>query len=188
MLTMKDFIPEDDKILREEAQPVSFPLDQETQDLIHSMREFLINSQDEEIAEKYELRAGVGLAAPQLGITKQIFVIYIMDFDEEGNPTEPIIDQVFINPRIVSHSVQEAALREGEGCLSVPRQVEGYVPRPRRVKFSYQDMNGETHEVRHKDYLAIVLQHELDHLKGILFYDHINPENPWHKAPDLEII
>lgn len=188
MITMKDFIAEDDPILRKEAEAVSFPLDSETLELIEKMREFLKNSQDEEIANKHGLRPGVGLAAPQLGVSKQIFAVFLMEYDEEGNPIEPIIDQVFINPKIISHSVQKAALREGEGCLSVPRNVDGYVPRPKRVKITYQDINGEEHSLREKDYIAMVLQHELDHLKGILFYDYINPDNPWHKEADLDLL
>ena len=98
MITMKDFVPEKDPILREHAQEVSFPLSKEDYELATKMREFLINSQDEAMAEKYQLRPGVGVAAPQIGQSKQIFAIYIMDYDEEGNPTEPKVDQIVINP------------------------------------------------------------------------------------------
>ena len=101
--------------------------------------------------------------------------------------TDVIIDEVFINPRILKHSVKKAALSEGEGCLSVPRSVPGLVPRPRRVTFEYQDIEGDFYEVKLSDYEAIVTQHEIDHLKGILFYDHINPEKPW-EADDNTIV
>lgn len=186
MISMKDFIPEEDPILRMRAEEVSFPLSEEEKDLIDHMREFLKNSQDEELAEKYDLRPGVGVAAPQLGVSKQIFVVYLVDYDEEGQVSEVLMDQAFINPKIKSHSVQLAALDQGEGCLSVPREVPGLVPRPKRVTLTYQDLEGESHQVKLRDYQAIVVQHELDHLKGILFYDHINEEDPWdHQGIEL---
>ncbi|XJS11405.1 peptide deformylase [Aerococcaceae bacterium WGS1372] len=188
MITMKDFIPENNDILREQADKVEFPLDEETKQIAQEMRQFLINSQDEEIAKKYGLRAGVGLAAPQLGIKKQIFAVYLMDSDEDGNPIEPIIDEIFINPTIVKHAVMKVALKEGEGCLSVPREVPGIVPRPKRVTIKYYNLDGEEKEIRLKDYEAIVVQHEIDHLKGILFYDHINSSSPWVKDENTTLI
>lgn len=188
MITMKDFIPENDPLLREQADLVEFPLNDETRELALEMRQFLINSQDEEIAEKYGLRAGVGVAAPQLGIKKQMFAVYLMDYDEDGNPTEPIIDEVFINAVIVKHAVLKVALKEGEGCLSVPREVPGVVARPKRVTLKYYNLEGEEQEIRLSDYEAIVVQHEMDHLKGILFYDHINNEKPWVADDDTSLI
>lgn len=185
---MDNFVPENHPILREVAEEVQFPLDNDTVKLADEMLEFLINSQDEELSEKYELRAGVGLAAPQIGIGKQIFAIHLMEYDEDGNPTEPIMSQVMFNPKVISHSIENAALQDGEGCLSVNRNVPGFVPRPRRIKFSYQDEKGAKHVLRLRDYEAIVIQHELDHLKGIMFYDHINETDPWAKDPKLTII
>lgn len=179
MITMNNFIAEDNPILRKEAELVSFPLSDEDMTLIKEMREFLINSQDEELAEKYDLRPGVGLAAPQLGISKQIFVVYLTEEDEETGESEVILDLAIINPKVKSHAVQQVAIREGEGCLSVPRDVPGLVPRPKRVRISYQDIDGNHCELKARDFEAIVLQHELDHLKGIMFYDHIQEANPW---------
>lgn len=188
MIKMEDFIAEDNPILRMQAEAVSFPLSEEIKELASKMRQFLINSQDEEIAEKYGLRAGVGVAAPQLGISKQIFALYITEMDEEGNLTKVSMDEIMINPQIISHSVQRTALREGEGCLSVRRPVEGLVPRPRRVKVKYQNLDGHDKVVRLKDYEAMVVQHEIDHLKGIMFYDYINEEAPWFQEDDVELI
>lgn len=188
MITMKDFVPEKDPILREHAQEVSFPLSKEDYELATKMREFLINSQDEAMAEKYQLRPGVGVAAPQIGQSKQIFAIYIMDYDEEGNPTEPKVDQIVINPKLISHSIEEVALKDGEGCLSVRRAVPGYVPRPKRAKIKFYDLEGKEHVVKLRNYEAIVFQHELDHLKGIMFYDHINSDAPWAHADNVTII
>lgn len=188
MITMEDFIPEADPILRAAAEPVEFPLSEDLKETAMKMRQFLINSQDAEIAEEYGLRPGVGVAAPQIGLSKQLFAIYITDFDEDGNPTDPTIDEIMINPKVLSHSVQRAALKEGEGCLSVPREVPGIVPRPKRVTIEFQTTDGTKKTVRLKDYEAVVIQHEIDHLKGIMFYDHINSEDPWKQEEDVTLI
>lgn len=177
---MKDFIEEDDPVLRQPANPVVFPLDEEERNLIKEMRQFLINSQDDELAEKYDLRSGVGVAAPQLGVSKQIFVAYLPEYDEAGNIVGTQLDNVFINPKIIRESIKKVALPEGEGCLSVRRSVPGYVPRSKRITLQYQDIDGETHQVRLQNMPAIVTQHEFDHLKGILFYDRIDKENPFN--------
>lgn len=187
MIRMKDFVPENSEILHQVMEPVTFPLSEEDHQLIEQMREYLVNSQDEHLAKKYDIRPGVGLAAPQIGRNKQIFVVYVDDYDEEGNSVGPSLDQVFINPKIIRQSVQEIALKEGEACLSVPRDVPGYVPRAKRITIQYQDMQGNLQELRLKDFEAIVVQHELDHLKGIMFYDHINPDNPW-KRDNFELL
>ncbi|MDT3391881.1 MAG: peptide deformylase, partial [Bacillota bacterium] len=71
------------------------------------------------------------------------------------------------------------ALSEGEGCLSVDRDVPGYVVRHDRITLRYYDIDGNQHKIRLKNYPAIVCQHEIDHLHGILFYDHIDHEHPF---------
>ena len=81
--------------------------------------------------------------------------------------------------KILSHSVQDACLGEGEGCLSVDREVPGYVVRHAKITVSYYDMNGEKHKIRLKNYESIVVQHEIDHINGVMFYDHINDQNPF---------
>ena len=188
MITMQDIIEEGHPTLRQAAEAVEFPLTDELKETALAMHEFLVNSQNPEIAEKYGLRAGVGLAAPQINLAKQIFAVHIMSYDEEGNEAEPLLSEILFNPKIISHSVQEVALRDGEGCLSVNREVPGLVPRPRRIRLRYQDVEGKEHELRLRDYEAIVVQHELDHLKGIMFYDHINQQQPWYEKPGLELL
>ncbi len=101
---------------------------------------------------------------------------------------KPLFKDVIINPVIVSESVQYGALTEGEGCLSVDKDVPGYVPRHDRITLRYQDVNGETHKVRLKHYPAIVCQHEIDHLHGVLFYDHINKDQPFEAPADTVMI
>lgn len=86
-------------------------------------------------------------------------------------------------PKIISHSVERTYLQSGEGCLSVDREVPGYVPRYTRITVKATSINGEEVKLRLKGLPAIVFQHEIDHLNGVMFYDHINKENPF-AAPD----
>ena len=110
----------------------------------------------------------------QLAVSKQMLAVHIPGEYEDDDPE---LSGVFFNPRIISHSVENACLRGGEGCLSVDREVPGYVPRHARITLRYMDSDGETHKKRFSGYPAIVLQHEIDHLHGILFFDHINEKD-----------
>ncbi len=171
---MKDIVRDGNPVLREIAKPVDFPLSDELVKLTDEMMEFLIHSQDPVFAEKHQLRAGVGLAAPQVGVSKQISALLV-----PGEEDEIILKEIIINPVITRSSVRQAALAEGEGCLSVDEEIPGYVPRAEKVTVRYQNVQGETKVLQLKDYPAIVIQHEIDHLEGHLFYDRINKENPF---------
>lgn len=182
---MKDIIKEGHPTLRMVAKELTLPISDEEKQLGKDMLQFLKNSQDTEIAEEYSLRAGVGLAAPQLDISKRMIAVHIPGVEETD---EPIISTVMINPKIVSHSVQSACLTEGEGCLSVDREVPGYVPRHSRITLTYYDLEGNSHKMRLKNYQAIVIQHEIDHINGIMFYDHINKEHPFKIDDAVKVI
>lgn len=186
MITMDDIIREGHPTLREVAKEVPFPLSEEDILLGKNMQEFLKNSQNPELAEKYELRGGVGLAAPQLNESKRVIAIEIPSMDEESD--EPFLSVVMYNPKVLSHSVQRAAIEEGEGCLSVDRNVPGLVIRNAKITISYFDQAGEAHKIRLKSYPAIVVQHEIDHLNGVMFYDHINQDNPNYAPDDVILI
>ena len=80
---------------------------------------------------------------------------------------------------MISHSEELIYASEGEGCLSVNRDVEGIVPRYARVTFTGYDLDGKEIKYRAREELAIAFQHEMDHLNGILFVDHIDPKNPF---------
>ena len=188
MLTMKDIIQDGHPCLRQRAEVVEFPMDEGLKEIALAMLEFLKNSQDPEISEKYKLRAGVGLAAPQINISKQLFAMHLPKYDEDGQVIGHEISQVFVNPIIKRHSVQAAALSEGEGCLSVNREIPGYVPRPQRITVDYQDLEGNPHSIKLRNYEAIVVQHEIDHLNGVMFYDHINKMAPWQAKEGLVIL
>lgn len=176
MLLMKDIIKEGNPILKMKCKDVPVPLSREDEDTILSMIEYLENSQDDEIAKKYGLRPGVGLAAPQIGIDKKMIVI--LAYDEK----EKLHFYPMINPKLISYSEEKTYLEGGEGCLSVDRIVKGLIHRAKRVTVEtdlYE--NGKLNHVRLrlKDYIAIVFQHEYDHLNGILFVDRINKTNPF---------
>ncbi|PAV29859.1 peptide deformylase [Virgibacillus profundi] len=173
MITMKDIVREGHPSLVKVAQGVEVPLNEEDKDLLKAMITFLKNSQDEKTAEKYKLRAGVGLAAPQLGIDKRLVAIHFEDLNGK------LYSYGLVNPKIISHSVERTYLSSGEGCLSVDRNVEGYVPRHARITLKATDLEGNPLKLRLKGYAAVVFQHEIDHLNGIMFYDHINKDNPF---------
>jgi len=172
MLLMKDIVRDGHPALRKKSEDVQFPLSEEEVQLLDKMKAFLLNSQDEELAEKYNLRAGVGLAAPQLNVNKQIMVVHFEYNDR-------LYDYELINPKIISHSVEMGYLTGGEGCLSVDEQIDGYVVRYARITVRAYDRDGNQVKIRFKGYPAIVIQHEIDHLHGIMFYDYINNENPF---------
>lgn len=171
MLTMKDVIREGDERLRARSTEVPIPPTEADLALLDEMETFLVNSQDPEMSEKYELRGGVGIAAPQLGVNRRFFTILLQDEEETFKLS-------IFNPKITSHSVEQTFLNGGEGCLSVDRVVKGNVPRFRRITLEGFDRDGKPIKLRLRGMRAIVCQHELDHLDGIMFYDHINMSNP----------
>ena len=191
VIDMADIIREGNPTLRKVAEDVTFPLSDEDVILGEKMMQFLRNSPDPIMAEKLGLRGGVGLAAPQLDISKRIIATLVPNpEDNEGNPPKEAysLAEIMYNPRVVAHSVQDAALADGEGCLSVDREVPGYVIRHARVTVEYFDKEGNKHRSKFKGYNAIVVQHEIDHTNGIMFYDHINADDPFKVKDGLLII
>lgn len=190
LIDMKDIIREGNPTLRAVAEEVSFPLSDQDIILGEKMMQFLKHSQDPVMAEKLGLRGGVGLAAPQLDISKRIIAVLVPNITEEDETPQEAYDlqAVMYNPKIISHSVQDAALGEGEGCLSVDRAVPGYVIRHARVTVDYFDKDGEKHRIKLKGYNSIVVQHEIDHLNGVMFYDRINEKDPFEVKDGLLIL
>jgi len=147
--------------LREETDPVEENTD-ELQTLIDDMIETMRNA------------AGIGLAAPQVGRTERIFVVDLTPMaDEMAEAGEPLPPQpmVLINPEIVEES--DATVDLEEGCLSIP-EVREAVTRPERVQMRYLDRDFEEQEIEAGHMLARVLQHERDHLDGVLFTDYLS--------------
>lgn len=183
---MDDVIREGHPTLREIAKDVELPLSKEVIQLADELLQFLKNSQDPEIAEKYALRAGVGIAAPQINVSKRLLAVHVPSSDEETE--EPDYSAILINPKIISHSVQETCLADGEGCLSVDRDVPGIVPRHKRITVEYYDLDGAKQKERLRGYPAIVVQHEIDHLNGVMFYDRIDPDNPLALPDNIDVL
>jgi len=113
---------------------------------------------------------GIGLAAIQIGVPQRVLVIDLQeDEDEEGRPIKQ--PRVFINPELFDPSEERSLYNEG--CLSVPDQY-AEVERPAAIHARWLDESGEKHEARLEGLLATCLQHEMDHLEGILFIDHLS--------------
>lgn len=182
MFKKLNILDEKDPHLRKVSVDAKLPLSKDYKKIIQQIIDELTYSQIEEYAKKYDLRPGMGLAFPQLGINERIIVI--VHEVEEG-----IFDNyVFVNPKIISNSSEEIAAEEGEGCLSVNREVEGHVKRYARVTVEGYDEDGNKIQVRAREELAIAFQHEIDHLNGILFYDRIDPKKPFYNENELRLI
>jgi len=182
MLKTKEILDEKDKRLHTVSKEVEFPLTKKDKELIDTMIEYLHNSQIEELAEKYDLRPGMGMSAIQLGIAKRYFVV--VDEVSEGE----FETYILINPKMISNSMEQIYVESGEGCLSVNRPVEGIVPRYARVTFEAYDLEGRKIHVRAREELAVCFQHELDHLNGILFTDKIDKKNPFKGKDSMRAI
>ncbi len=173
MLRTKDILDEKDKRLRLISKEVQFPLEKNDLKTINEMVEYLTNSQIEKLAEKYDLRPGMGMAAIQLGIDKR-YITIVHEVDDGKFDT-----YIVCNPKIISNSEEMIYVDMGEGCLSVNREVTGIVPRYARVTVEGYDIEGNKIKIRAREELAIAFQHEIDHLNGILFTDHIDPKYPF---------
>jgi len=115
---------------------------------------------------------GIGLAAVQVGEPVRLLVIDLQEPESEAKDAPIVRDpRVFVNPEILSTSDQEIPYTEG--CLSVPEQY-AEVMRPDRIRAKWQDLDGKVHEEPIDGLLAVCLQHEMDHLNGVLFIDHLS--------------
>ena len=189
--TMDKITRDGDPVLRQVSTAVPFPLSEEHAQLAQDMMTYLVVSQDEEENEKYGLRPGVGLAAPQVGYSLQMTSILIPALEtheQDEQDDKPYFKGTIFNPVIISESVKRSALNVGEGCLSVDEDVPGFVPRANRITVRYKDETGATKTLKLRDYPAIVFQHEIDHLHGHLYYDHIYLDAPWQVDDDVKYI
>lgn len=172
MLTMEDIIRDGHPTLRKMAEEVHMPPSEDDKQILSSLLEYVINSQNPEIANQYGLRPGIGLAAPQINVSKRMIAVHLTD--DKGI----LYSHALFNPKIISHSVEKAYLQSGEGCLSVDEAISGYVPRYARITVKGINLEGEMVKLRLKGLPAICFQHEIDHLNGIMFYDTIDKEDP----------
>ena len=146
-----------DPVLRQISKPVEV-FDDELKTLVADMFETMYDA------------PGIGLAAVQVGVPVRLLVIDLQEPVEEGG--EPVRDpRVFINPEILWHSDDEIPYTEG--CLSVPEQY-AEVMRPDKIRAKWRNVEGNTYEEEIDGLLAVCLQHEMDHLNGVLFIDHLS--------------
>ncbi|MBQ3376338.1 MAG: peptide deformylase [Erysipelotrichaceae bacterium] len=181
-ITAKDIVMEPSEVLRQKAAEVELPLSRKDRQILLDLITYVRNSRDEEYREKYNIKASVGIAAPQIGVSKKMLAVSIKD-DEDS------VEFALVNPKIVSNSTQKAYLENGESCLSVSPDVEGIVPRYAKVTVrAYNLLTDRVENIRLTGYPAIVMQHEIDHLYGLLYHDHINKKDPWAPIPGAIVI
>lgn len=149
-----------DPVLRQISRPVE-AFDEELKTLVADMFETMYAA------------PGIGLAAVQVGVPIRLLVIDLQEPKDPQDPESPVVRQprVFINPEILWHSDHDVPYTEG--CLSVPEQY-AEVMRPDRIRAKWQDVEGNTCEEEIDGLLAVCLQHEMDHLNGVLFIDHLS--------------
>lgn len=186
-INMDTIVQDTNPVLRKKSKPVTFPLQEKDIELMEDMLKYVRDSRNDDIAKKNNLQPANGIAAIQTGVAKQMTVIITEDVLKDGSIVET--EYALINPRIVSHSEKQVALSYGEGCLSVRDEHPGLVRRALRIKVKAYDYLAQKEVIINaKDLLAIVIQHEIDHLNGILFYDHINKKQPWDAEPGLKLL
>lgn len=154
---IRDLIIYGDERLQQKSSLIE-KVDKEILDLIEDMFETMYKAN------------GVGLAAVQIGILKRLIVISVPDFDGEEDDEKPDFKLALINPEIIWHGEEKEILEEG--CLSFP-EIRDEVARYKKIKVKYIDTNGEKQILEANDYIAKVLQHEIDHTNGITFIDRL---------------
>ena len=151
-MTIRTILTEPNKILRQISQSVE-KVDDNERELMKDMLETMYGAN------------GIGLAAIQVGIPKRIIVLDISAKDNKKNP------MYFINPKILKRNNQNSTYEEG--CLSVPNQF-AEIDRPNMCEVEYLDYNGDEKILKAEGLLATCIQHEMDHLEGILFIDYLS--------------
>ncbi len=183
MYLSKDIVKEGNQILRNISKEVNIPLSSDDLEILSSLHEYVVISQVDELVKKFNIRPGVGIAAPQVGFNKRMFAVEFDDFLDNNKHYSYSV----VNPKIVKKSKELTYLPDGEGCLSVDRTTNGITPRNYSIvvkgyfyDFINKKLQFKTLEL--EGYPAIVFQHEYDHLDGVLFtdkiYDHLDNAEP----------
>ncbi|MBS3992020.1 MAG: peptide deformylase [Erysipelothrix sp.] len=186
-INIETIIVDPHPLLRVKSVDVPLPLSSEDYELAMALIKYVRDSKDPVKAEEEKLKPAVGIAAPQIGINKKIFAVSVDMLDE--NDEVESIEYLLVNPKLIAHSKRECALKSGEGCLSIEEPYDGFVYRYERVTFKAFDvLTNQEIIIKESDYVGIVLQHEYDHLLGVLFYDRINKNDPWSEKVNATII
>lgn len=187
MLNIQDLKPssswlleDSNDFLSKQCVNATFPLDKKDSLLVNKMVNYIdacYDGRDEEL----EIRPGIALAAPQVGCNKKIIYLHFHDGKQE-------IKYLLANPEIVATSVACCYLKDGEGCLSVNKDHPGHVKRFNKVRVKALDMLNNNKEIviNAEGLFSVCLQHEIDHLSGILFYQRIDRKHKYlDKDPSL---
>lgn len=175
-------VKDNNPIMKQKSLPVSLPLSKEDKATLDEMINYLKRSQDEEYAQKHNIRPGIGLAAIQIGLLKRMFVVYY-------ETDEGVVQYQLVNPKIIEYSLRKCALKDGEGCLSVDGEHPGYSHRYYKIKLqAFDALTNRDIIITARGFDAIVLQHEYDHLDGLFFYDRIDKNRPKQALPNEELI
>ncbi|MDR3163765.1 MAG: peptide deformylase [Mycoplasmataceae bacterium] len=166
-------LDDNNPILREKAIPLTLPVNKQDQKLINRMVKY-VDASYENQATALNIRSGIALAGPQVGLNKQVIYVH---FSENGIEHKYLI----ANPKVVATSADFAYLSRGEGCLSVSQDIKGIVKRRNKIIVNAYDLlTKQNIGIDAIGLLAICLQHEIDHLSGVLYYDRIDRLNPEH--------
>jgi peptide deformylase len=152
-MALREIVLMGDPVLREVAEDVQ-AFDEELRSLVRDMFETMYHAD------------GIGLAAPQIGLSRRVLVIDLRREDDDGEQI------ALVNPRVTWHSDERA--KQSEGCLSIPG-LEEVVERPAEVRVEGYDPEGNPVSLSADELLARALQHEIDHLDGVLFLDRVSP-------------
>lgn len=159
-MAIRDIVLLGDAVLREPAEEVT-EFGAELKRLVRDMYETMYHAE------------GIGLAAPQIGVRSRVIVVDLRREGSEGEGGQPVPARVaLVNPRITWQSAD--AEKQSEGCLSIPG-LEEVVSRPVAVRVEALDPEGEPVEIEAEDLFARALQHEIDHIDGVLFIDRVSP-------------
>jgi len=186
MILMKNIIREGHKTLETVAKDVKLPLSNTDKKLLKDLLQYVKNSQNEDMVEKYGLRPAVGIAAPQVNVSKRMFACHVQDFDGT------LYSYALVNPVLIKKSQEIIYLPGGEGCLSVDRETEGITPRYKSVTFEALHYDAKSDQLipvklELEGYVGIVFQHEFDHINGILYTMKLFDDLP-HAKPAFEFL
>jgi peptide deformylase len=164
-----------DPVMRLKTHELELPVSAADQKLIDRMVEYIDESFD---GSNQDIRPGIAIAGNQVGLEKNVIYIHFFDGRDEHK-------YLLANPKITSYSAQFSCLTQGEGCLSVEQMHEGIVKRHYAIVVkAYDLLNKKEIEIHARDILSICMQHEIDHLFGKFYYDHIDKKNPMFIGED----
>lgn len=175
-----DIVKDTNPKLREKCESVVLPPTTEDKKLLEDMLEFLENSQTPKFKKKHRIRSSLGMSANQIGIQKRAIAIAVKGVGKTAG-----LRVAMFNPKIIERSEELIHLASGEHCISVDVSQIGIVHRNARVVVRGYDIEGIERDYEFKGLIAICVQHEIDHLDGILYYDLLDKKFNPHSKKDL---